>query len=114
IGESTIGMTTLDRIPSHRTSYPPTRVAPTRPPMRACDDEDGNPNHQVIRFHTIAPMTPPNTTASAEEVCGSDTMPLPTVSATFTPRCAPTKLPIAARPRAARGLRARVDTDVAI
>ena len=27
--------------------------APTKPPTKACDDDDGIPNHQVIRFQEI-------------------------------------------------------------
>jgi len=34
------------------------RVAPTRPPNSACDDEDGMPKYQVIRFHVMAPISP--------------------------------------------------------
>ena len=31
-----------------------TIAAPTSPPTRVCDELEGNPNHQVIRFHIIA------------------------------------------------------------
>jgi len=41
-------------------------------------------------------------------------MPLPTVWATLVPKNAPARLAIAAIPSAMRGVRARVDTDVAI
>jgi hypothetical protein len=41
-------------------------------------------------------------------------MPLPTVLATLPPKCAPTKLPMAAMPSATLGVRARVDTLVAM
>ena len=30
-------------------------AAPTRPPIRACDELEGSPNHQVSRFQAIAP-----------------------------------------------------------
>src|SRR5690349_6821122 len=36
--------------------------APIRPPMSACDDDDGSPAHQVITFHALAPIKAPNTT----------------------------------------------------
>ena len=36
-------------------------AAPTTPPIRACDELDGRPYHQVIRFHVIAPIGPANT-----------------------------------------------------
>ncbi len=41
-------------------------------------------------------------------------MPLPTVSATFLPKNAPTRLATAAMTSATRGVRARVDTEVAM
>src|SRR5205823_5521680 len=28
-----------------------------RPPMRACDDDEGKPKYHVVRFHTMAPTT---------------------------------------------------------
>src|SRR5687767_7864047 len=30
-------------------------AAPHSPPISACDEDDGNPRHQVIRFQMIAP-----------------------------------------------------------
>ena len=83
-GDVTIGMMTLSRTPCHSTALVPTatRVAPTRPPKSACDELDGRPKYQVIRFQTMAP-----TSAARMTVCessGSSTMPLPTVSATFS------------------------------
>ena len=62
----------------------------------------------------MAPITPANTTPRLGTVGGRSTRPLPTVSATFLPRCAPMKLPTAAMASAARGVRARVLTLVAI
>ena len=35
--------------------------APVRPPIRAWVEEDGSPNHHVIRFHAMAPMRPART-----------------------------------------------------
>ncbi len=54
-GDSIIGMTTLSRIPSHSTTLVEASPAPTRPPIRACEDEDGRPKYQVIRFQVMAP-----------------------------------------------------------
>ena len=118
-GESTIGMTMLFTMPFQSTvpSMPKTvaqRVEPTRPPMRAWDDEEGRPKYQVMRFQQIAPTTPAKTTPSAARPVGSETTPLPTVLATLAPRWAPMKLPIAAMPSAMRGVRARVETLVAM
>src|SRR5690606_39557104 len=30
-------------------------AAPIRPPISACEDDDGRPNHQVIRFQVMPP-----------------------------------------------------------
>ena len=54
--------------------------------------------------HRTRPSSPP----------GASMMPLPTVSATLAPKKAPKRLATAAMASAARGVRARVDTDVAI
>ena len=118
-GEATIGMTTFSTMPAHSTS-PSTsksiapREAPTRPPTRACDDDDGMPKYQVMRFHAMAPTTPANTMPRPLMPAGGWMMPLPTVLATAPPRCAPAKLPSAAMIRPVRGLSARVETEVAI
>ena len=32
-------------------------AAPAKPPISACDDDDGRPHHQVSRFQTIAPIS---------------------------------------------------------
>ena len=37
-------------------------TAPTMPPISACDELDGMPRHQVIRFQAIAPISAPKTT----------------------------------------------------
>src|SRR5690349_24724596 len=37
-------------------------AAPMRPPMSACDDDDGSPKNQVMPFQLIAPTRAPNTT----------------------------------------------------
>src|ERR1700712_1968110 len=36
----------------------PINTAPISPPKRACDELDGKPSNQVIRFHRIAPTSP--------------------------------------------------------
>ncbi len=118
-GEATIGMMTFSTMPDHMT-LPPTpkstaaSVDPTRPPKSACDEEDGIPKYQVIKFQAIAPRTPASTTPRLARPVGRLTRPLPTVVATLPPRWAPMKLPAAAIGSATRGVSARVDTDVAI
>ncbi len=36
-------------------------AAPASPPISACDEDEGMPYHQVIRFQLIAPTRAPNT-----------------------------------------------------
>jgi hypothetical protein len=42
-GETTIGMITLSTTPLHLTVPAEASPAPTSPPIRPCDDEDGRP-----------------------------------------------------------------------
>ena len=42
-GDRTIGMATLSTTVSHFTVVPDASAAPTRPPIRACEDDDGSP-----------------------------------------------------------------------
>ena len=39
----------------------PAKAAPTNPPINVCDELEGIPNHQVIRFQTIAASKPAST-----------------------------------------------------
>ena len=109
-----MGITTLSTTPSHCTSPAEARAAPTSPPMSACEDDDGSPNHQVVRFHPMAPSSAASTTVRPATPCGGSMIPLPTVVATAVPRNAPTRLSMAAITRAVRGASARVDTEVAM
>ena len=114
-GDSTIGSTIFCTIPLQNTIPCGTsRVAPTRPPIRACEDEDGMPKYQVTRFQTIAPARPARTTPNPLVPGGGLITPLPTVAATCPPRNEPIRLPTAAMTSATLGVSARVDTDVAI
>ena len=113
-GETIMGITTFSRMPAHFTVPAAASVAPTNPPIRACDEDDGRPNHQVVRFQTMAPSKAARTTTRLDSVSGSSTIPDPTVWATPVPRKAPTRFITAAITRAARGVSARVDTDVAM
>src|SRR3954469_6426722 len=114
IGATIAGIATLSSRPLQSTAEGPwaTRVAPTIPPINACDEDDGSPNDQVARFHAIAPIKPANTVSSVIEV--ESTMPLAIVAATASERNAPTKFRLADIATAARGESARVDTEVAI
>ena len=82
------------------------------PPISACEDDEGSPNHQVTRFQTIAPIRPAKTVISV--TVAALTIPVAIVAATASDRKAPTKFSVAAISTASRGGMARVDTDVAI
>src|SRR2546423_1283033 len=92
----------------------PGSAAPTRPPISACDDDEGMPKYQVIRFPTIAPAGPANPSPSPLIPLGALITPLPTVAAPLPPKNDPTRLPTAAMASATRGVSARVETEVAI
>ena len=91
-----MGMMTLLMMPSIWSAPNPaaTIVAPSRPPMSACDDELGMPNHHVNRFQAMAPMSAAMTTASV--VVSTSTRPAPMVLATAVPAKAPAKFMTAA------------------
>src|SRR5207244_2127283 len=56
-GDSTIASSVFDSPLQTATEIPPLAIpAPTSPPIRACELEDGIPNPHVIRFQTIAPI----------------------------------------------------------
>jgi hypothetical protein len=105
---------TFERIPSPSTAELPsaTNVAPITPPMSACEDDDGRPNHHVPRFQQIAPTRPPKTTVGV--MTSASTMPPATVAATSSEMNAPTKLRIAAMATATFGFSAPVAMVVAI
>ena len=42
-------------------------AAPIMPPMSACDELDGIPKYQVMRFQDIAPMSAPKISAVVDE-----------------------------------------------
>ena len=113
-GERSAGTTTLEMTPSTSIADPPaaTNVAPIVPPISACDEDDGSPNHHVPRFQAIAPTRPPNTTSGV--TAPASTIPPATVAATSSEMNAPMKLRIAATVTAIRGDSAPVATVVAI
>src|SRR5687767_10774091 len=47
----------FDQISAAQLLWAADKAAPHRPPMSACEDDEGSPRHQVIRFHTIAPSS---------------------------------------------------------
>ena len=107
------GMTTLPSTPSALTPAPPTAasIAPTIPPMRACEELDGRPYSQVSRFQVMAPISPAN--AIVSDTWAASMMPVAIVAATFKEMKAPAKFNSEAIVTAARGERARVEMDAA-
>src|SRR3954471_15155664 len=114
VGAISAGMRTFSTMPSPRIASGPeaTNTETTMPPMSACDDDEGRPNHHVARFQAIAPIRPANTTVGV--TASASTMPLATVAATSSEMNAPTKLKTADIATAARGDSARVEMLVAI
>src|SRR4051794_36094306 len=111
-GATTAGIATFSTSPLHSTVPPAASVTPTIPPISACEDDEGSPNHHVVRFQAIAPTSPANTVSSVTDP--ESTMPLAIVAATASERKAPTKLRLEAISTAIRGDIARVETEVAI
>src|SRR5919197_1240499 len=113
-GAASAGMTTLCAIPCQSTPFEPdcTSAAPTRPPISACEELDGRPNHHVSRFQAIAPAS------AASRVCCvarfASMSPLATFLATAVVTKAPARFATAAISTATRGVTARVPTEVAI
>src|SRR5579875_1831745 len=108
-------MITLSTTPPQLTDSDDASAAPTSPPIRACEDEDGKPKYQVPTFQAIAPTSAASTTTSpAFPPEGGGMMPDPIVAATFVEISAPTMLKTAAMTSATRGVRARVEIEVAI
>src|SRR5215217_2602312 len=113
IGATRAGTITFSMIPSPRIALVPSaaNVAPTMPPIRACEDDDGSPKYHVSRFQKMAPTRPAKTMGSVMN--SASTIPLAIVAATSIERKAPTKFSAAAMVTATRGAMARVEIDVA-
>jgi hypothetical protein len=87
-------------------------AAPQSPPMSAWLELDGNPNHHVAMFQTEAAITAQRTVDIVTTLVS--TSPLTIVEATAPPSSTPVRLKNAAMAIALRGVRARVETTVAI
>jgi hypothetical protein len=113
-GAMSDGISTFSFSPAHlTTSNPPAAAAePIMPPIRAWLELEGSPKYQVTRFHVIAPTRPARTTSSV--MISWSTIPLAIVAATSKETKAPRKLSTEALRTAIRGVRARVETEVAI
>src|SRR5919197_510355 len=113
-GAASAGITTLCASPCQRTPFSPdcTSAAPTSPPISACDELEGRPNHQVSRFQAIAPSSAANTVCCVARF--ASIRPFATFFATAVVTKAPARLATAAISTATRGVTARVPTEVAI
>src|SRR5262245_15932182 len=90
-----------------------TTAAPANPPISACEELVGKPKYQVIKSHTIAPISAAKITVNV--TMWMSTRPAPTVLATAVPKVnAAMKLNAAAQMTALPGDSTRVDTTVAI
>lgn len=104
----------LSTTPCQMTSVPPASAAPTIPPNNACEDDEGSPKYQVTRFQVIAPISAAKRIPIPFDPSGVSISPSLTVLATPEPRNAPARFITAAIASAARGVSARVETDVAM
>ena len=88
-------------------------AAPTSPPTRVCDELDGNPHHQVIKFHPMAAISAAAITVRF--ITSVLTTPLPMVVATFKGKIRKaTKLKVDANITAEKGDNTFVETTVAM
>src|SRR5690242_6062248 len=56
-GDNKMAIITLLKPVNSKTCNPPfARAAPTNPPIKACEELDGNPKYQVPRFQMMAPI----------------------------------------------------------
>ena len=88
-------------------------AAPTSPPTSVCEELEGSPIHQVIRFHVMAATSAEATTVIV--ITSELTTPPPIVWATFMGKTVNAiKLKNAASMTAVRGDRTLVETTIAI
>src|SRR5215468_934382 len=114
IGDTTMASSVFDN-PLHTAAEIPALAmpAPTRPPISACELDEGMPRPQVIRFQTMAPINAAKITV-ASTTLGS-MIPVPMVLATCRPNTVKAmKLKKAAQNTAYCGRSTRVETMVAI
>src|ERR671915_2371459 len=83
VGATTAGTATFPSSPSPITASAPSaaNAAPTTPPIKACEELEGRPKYQVIRFQAIAPIKPVKTTVGV--ITEASTTSLATVAATL-------------------------------
>src|SRR5215475_7299442 len=113
-GDSAMAATAFDKPLQTAAEIPALATPlPTRPPIRACELDDGMPNPQVIRFQTIAPISAAKITWAS--TTDGSMIPVPMVLATLSPNTPKaTKLKNAAQDTAYCGRSTRVETMVAM
>jgi hypothetical protein len=79
----------LDQISAPQLLCAADNAAPHRPPMSACEDDDGRPRHQVMRFQPIAPSNAQISTCALTCTTSVSTRPEEMVLATAVPMKAP-------------------------
>src|SRR5690606_16106013 len=89
-------------------------AAPISPPINACEDEDGSPNHQVIRFQVMPPSSAHRISCEPTSTTPASISPEAMVLATAVPASAPIRFMLAARPTACIGESTLVATTVAM
>ena len=95
-GEQISAATIMPTPPQFKPSTPTEiNTAPISPPISACDELDGKPNHHVSKFHVIAPISAAIMIFSSIKF-GEETMPAPIVFATPVETIAPKKFKPAA------------------
>src|SRR5690606_492036 len=127
-GEVTMGRTTFQKMPwllvqssAARDQISTSKLlsaadsaAPIRPPIRAWLDEDGRPNHQVIRFQMTPPDSAQMITCELTTSTSASIRPEELILATAEPQRAPTRFMKAARATACIGVSTLVATTVAM
>jgi len=89
-------------------------AAPTRPPISACDDDDGRPRHHVIRFQMMPPSSAHRISCEPTSTTPTSIRPDAMVLATAVPASAPIRFMPAASPTACIGDSTLVATTVAM
>src|SRR3954454_15316288 len=101
IGDTIIGRTTFSSTPlTQCTVLADASAAPTSPPISACDEDEGRPTYQVMKFQAIAPSRAARTTAMPVAPAGASMIDEAMVTATPVDSSAPTRLATAATVRA--------------
>src|SRR5690606_25180981 len=106
--------TSCDQISAFQSLCAAARAAPHRPPINACEDEDGRPSHQVIRFQVMPPPSAHSSTCEVTFTTSVSTSPEEMVLATAVPMNAPIRFMVAARITAWPGDSTLVATTVAM